>query len=64
MADESAWFKSSHSNDTGGACVEIAALTAQVGMRDSKDPNGPAFVISDTAWDKFIGAVKHEQFRI
>ncbi|MFF2852458.1 DUF397 domain-containing protein [Streptomyces sp. NPDC058001] len=58
MAPESAWFKSSYSNDTGGACVEIADLVDQVGIRDSKDKSGPALVVSAATWHSFVGLVR------
>ncbi|MFF8789195.1 DUF397 domain-containing protein [Streptomyces sp. NPDC015125] len=58
VAPESAWFKSSYSNDTGGACVEVADLTAQVGIRDSKDKSGPALVVPAAAWSSFVGLVR------
>lgn len=54
VAEGSAWFKSSCSNDSGGACVEIADLTSQVGIRDSKNKTGPALA----AWSSFVGAVQ------
>ncbi|MEW2634672.1 DUF397 domain-containing protein [Streptomyces sp. NPDC048389] len=54
VAEESAWFKSSYSNDSGGSCVEIADLTAQVGIRDSKDKQGPALVVPAGAWTSFV----------
>lgn len=58
MAPESAWFKSSYSNDTGGACVEVAGLTDEVGIRDSKVHMGPALVVPTTAWHSFLGMVR------
>ncbi|MFC4492866.1 DUF397 domain-containing protein [Streptomyces ovatisporus] len=27
-------------------------------MRDSKDPDGPALLLSTTSWAAFVGAVK------
>ncbi|MEU1629339.1 DUF397 domain-containing protein [Streptomyces sp. NPDC020096] len=57
VAEESAWFKSSYSNDTGGSCVEIADLTSQVGIRDSKDKTGPALVVPTAAWSSFVDLV-------
>ena len=57
VADESAWFKSSYSNDTGGACVEIAACADHIGIRDSKDRTGPALVVPTAAWFSFVGRV-------
>ncbi|WP_433246059.1 DUF397 domain-containing protein [Actinomadura nitritigenes] len=32
------WRKSSHSDETGGHCVELARLSRGVGVRDSKNP--------------------------
>ncbi|MEV0254773.1 DUF397 domain-containing protein [Streptomyces sp. NPDC050732] len=57
MAPESAWIKSSYSNDTGGNCVEVAALTRQVGIRDSKNKTGQALVVPAAAWSSFVGLV-------
>lgn len=49
-----AWRKSSYSNSDGGACLEVAdnlsAPCALVPVRDSKNPHGPALVLSATAW--------------
>ncbi|MFQ6397167.1 DUF397 domain-containing protein [Nocardia sp. KC 131] len=40
------WFKSSRSS-SGKECVEIAFLDAgMVGVRDSKNPTGPALVFT------------------
>ncbi|MFJ6566762.1 DUF397 domain-containing protein [Streptomyces sp. NPDC091292] len=58
VAPESAWFKSSYSNDTGGSCVEVADLADQVGIRDSKNKNGPALVVPAAAWSSFVGLVR------
>ncbi|MFJ4654353.1 DUF397 domain-containing protein [Nocardia sp. NPDC088792] len=57
------WFKSSHSQPSGD-CVEVAFLgdhTDNVGVRDSKDPAGPALVFPGEVWDDFIasGVWKH-----
>ncbi|GAA0237275.1 hypothetical protein GCM10009527_037310 [Actinomadura nitritigenes] len=32
------WRKSSHSDETGGQCVEVAALPRAIAIRDSKSP--------------------------
>ncbi|WP_347813195.1 DUF397 domain-containing protein [Actinomadura sp. GC306] len=52
------WKKSSKSDNTGGACVEVADLTAAVAVRDSKDPDGPELVFGTDAWRAFAGRVK------
>ncbi|GHJ10908.1 hypothetical protein TPA0907_52750 [Micromonospora humidisoli] len=50
------WRKSSRSSTNGGACVEVAGnLVDAVGVRDSKDPNGPALVFTPSAWRAFVG---------
>lgn len=59
VADESHWFKSSHSGDnTGAGCVSVAVLTAHVGIRDSKHTNGPALVIPATTWASFTHEIR------
>lgn len=50
------WKKSSRSG--GGAnCVEIASTQAAVALRDSKDPDGPALLVSPTAFARFLGSL-------
>ncbi|PSR62657.1 DUF397 domain-containing protein [Nocardia sp. MDA0666] len=47
------WFKSSRSGG-GKDCVETAFLaTGHVGVRDSKNPTGPALVFTPAEWDAF-----------
>ncbi|MEU1754218.1 DUF397 domain-containing protein [Micromonospora matsumotoense] len=54
------WRKSTRSNN-GGDCVEVAAsLLAVVGLRDSKDPTGPALTFTPGAWAAFVHGVKAE----
>ncbi|WP_084487797.1 MULTISPECIES: DUF397 domain-containing protein [Nocardia] len=56
------WFKSSRSTASRD-CVEVAHLArSEVGVRDSKNPTGPALVFGPTAWDDFTSAVRHGQF--
>ncbi|UGT45326.1 DUF397 domain-containing protein [Nocardia yamanashiensis] len=51
------WIKSSYS-ESGGQCVEVAFLANDaVGVRDSKDPHGPALVFSAGEWATFLSAV-------
>ncbi|MEC3957045.1 DUF397 domain-containing protein [Nocardia sp. CDC153] len=50
------WFKSTRSQPNAD-CVEIAHLSAgAVGVRDSKDPHGPALVFSADQWDSFLAS--------
>lgn len=49
------WRKSSKSGNNGGSCVEVADnLPDVVGVRDSKDPNGPVLVFGPAAWRTFV----------
>lgn len=40
------WRKSSQSGGEGNECVEVADLRTTVGVRDSKDRNGPHLCFS------------------
>jgi hypothetical protein len=52
------WRKSSRSSTNGGTCVEVADnLPGVVGVRDSKDPAGPALVFTPTAWRAFVAQI-------
>ncbi|MEU9176744.1 DUF397 domain-containing protein [Streptomyces sp. NPDC048550] len=51
------WSKASYSGDTGGQCVEVAAQPCRVAVRDSKNPEGPAFTVSPAAFAAFVGAL-------
>jgi hypothetical protein len=54
----SLWRKSSHSDHSGGDCVEVADLAPMVGVRDSKNPEGPKLTFSASAWSAFTRSVK------
>ncbi|MFK0236025.1 DUF397 domain-containing protein [Streptomyces vinaceus] len=49
-----AWRKASYSGGTGGDCVEVAAQPCLVAVRDSKDPEGPAFTVAPAAFAAFV----------
>ena len=51
------WFKSSRSGSKAD-CVEVAHLAdGKVGVRDSKNPTGPALVFTPTEWTAFVAGV-------
>lgn len=52
------WRKSTRSGSGGGNCVEVADnLPGVVGVRDSKDPAGPALVFRPASWRAFVADV-------
>ncbi|WP_280235728.1 DUF397 domain-containing protein [Nocardia cyriacigeorgica] len=52
------WFKSSRSAG-GKDCVEVAHLgRGLVGVRDSKNPTGPALVFAPSTWDAFVAVTR------
>ena len=54
------WRKSSYSGTNGGNCIEAAPgfITGVVPVRDSKDPQGPALLVTTAAFASFVAAVK------
>ena len=56
--------KSSFSGAVNPACVEVGFVTAEVLLRDSKDPNGPVLRFTPHEWAAFIAGVKDGQFDI
>lgn len=53
------WRKSTRSGSNGGSCVEVATnLSGVVGVRDSKDPAGPALTFTPEAWRAFVTFAK------
>ncbi|WP_433733143.1 DUF397 domain-containing protein [Nocardia sp. CA-129566] len=56
------WFKSSHSSGAT-ECVEVAWLGGgRVGVRDSKNPTGPALSFTPGAWDAFTTGIQNGEF--
>jgi hypothetical protein len=55
----SQWRKSSRSSGVGeSSCVELADLAPAVGVRDSKDPDGPRLLLSRREFGEFVRAIK------
>lgn len=56
------WFKSSRSSGSKD-CVEVAFVDGgAVGVRDSKNPTGPALVFAASEWDAFAAAASTGRF--
>ncbi|WP_345962877.1 DUF397 domain-containing protein [Streptomyces sp. BRB040] len=60
-ASELTWFKSSYSDTEGGQCLEIAAGSAAVHVRDSKADSGPILTVSREAWASLVELTSSEQ---
>lgn len=57
-----AWQKSGRSNSTGN-CVEMAQLpTGEVAMRNSRHPDGPALVYTQSEVEALIEGAKDGDF--
>ncbi|QFG20791.1 DUF397 domain-containing protein [Actinomadura sp. WMMB 499] len=57
------WRRGSHSG--GGhddACVEVADLGRLVGVRDSKDPDGPRLDVGPREFGRFVARVRAGEF--
>jgi hypothetical protein len=56
------WIKSSLSM-ANGDCVEVASLPdGQIGVRDSKDSDGPVLRFTPSEWTAFLGGVRNGEF--
>ncbi|WP_078915099.1 MULTISPECIES: DUF397 domain-containing protein [unclassified Streptomyces] len=57
------WRKSSFSNSEAGSCLEVLDGHRQgVPVRDSKNPQGPAIILPESAWSTFVTAVRSGAF--
>ena len=67
MSDDvssSQWCKSSYS-ESSSQCVEVAWLTNDaVGVRDSKNPTGPALVFTPAEWTAFVAGIRAGEFTL
>ena len=52
------WHKSRHSDDKGGACVELAELGGRAAIRDSRDPDGPKILLTSAAFRALLTDLK------
>jgi hypothetical protein len=54
MTNQRGWRKSSYSGGSGnGACVEVAFGVGDVGVRDSKNADGPGLAFTPERWREF-----------
>ncbi|MEU8800902.1 DUF397 domain-containing protein [Spirillospora sp. NPDC048819] len=53
------WRKATRSTSTGGECVELAVVPEGVGVRDSKNPDGPKLLLGHDEFAAPVAALKH-----
>ncbi|MEU7768380.1 DUF397 domain-containing protein [Nocardia sp. NPDC049190] len=59
---DAVWRKSTRSSATKD-CIEVAFLgVGMVGVRDSKNPTGPALVFTPSEWEAFTAGVVDGEF--
>lgn len=62
LGSDAHWVKSSLSLSNGN-CVEVANLPGGgIGVRDSKDSEGPFLRFTPGEWDAFLGGVRNGEF--
>ena len=56
------WIKSSLSFSNGN-CVEVASLPdGEIGVRNSRDSEGPVLRFTSDEWHAFLGGVRNGEF--
>ncbi|MFG1883186.1 DUF397 domain-containing protein [Micromonospora sp. NPDC049102] len=54
------WRTSTRSGSEGD-CVEVAGFADVIGVRDSKDRQGPVLTFTDSVWSDFVAATRARQ---
>ncbi|MDL4773180.1 DUF397 domain-containing protein [Actinomadura xylanilytica] len=52
------WRKSSRSDETGGACVELAGLPNAIALRDSKAPDAGHLTLTPDTFSELLARMK------
>ncbi len=55
-----AWIRSTRCESSH--CVEAAVIEGRIGLRDSKDAEGPILTVSRGAWAEFTSAIRAGTF--
>ncbi len=61
MERDGMWRKSSRSGGEGD-CVEVAGFADAVGVRDTKDRQGPSLSFDPASWTRFVAATRTGRF--
>ncbi len=56
------WRRSSASETTGTAAVEVALLEGGVAVREARRPEGDVRFLTPAEWDAFVGGAKDGEF--
>jgi len=58
------WRKSIRSSGGGSNCVEVARLPGRIAIRDSKNPDGPALIITPATFCELTDALRRGAFNV
>ena len=56
------WYKSSHSGNGGGSCVEVKVTASSVLVRNTRDRSGPVLEFTEDEWRAFIAGAHDGEF--
>ena len=63
--DCAVWRKSSYSNPSSNNCVEVTTtLPGLVAVRDSKNRQGPALLLTPTQWRALLTVARSDELRV
>jgi hypothetical protein len=57
-------FKVSSLTASGTSCVAVAIGEDTIGVRDSKNPDGPVLLFNSKEWQAFLSGVKLGEFEL
>jgi hypothetical protein len=57
-----AWSKSSYSTEQGACCEVVELPDGGRAVRDSKNPTGPALMVTAAEWSAFTTGVRAGEF--
>jgi hypothetical protein len=60
--DGAQWRRSNRSGALADNCVEVAFVAGAIAVRDSRNPDGPVLLFTQSEWDAFVGGAKDGEF--